>query len=347
MRMQRLGPDGPEVSCLCLGTMTWGTQTPETEAHAQIDLARAQGVNFMDTAEMYPVNPVRRETVGHTETIIGNWIARGGRRQDWVIATKIAGAGSVARDTGAVIDGPTIRKALEGSLSRLRTDHVDLYQFHWPNRGSYAFRQNWTFDPRSQDRTAILDNMADCLQTLQALRQEGKIGHWGLSNESAWGMAQWLRLADTGAGPRPVTIQNEYSLLARLYDTDLAELGHNEGVTLLAFSPIAAGYLSGKYAGGAVPDGSRKSLNPTMGGRASSRVDAAVAAYMGVAAAAGLDPVRMAVAWTLCRPFPCLPIIGATTLAQLENMLPAADLVLAPDVLAALADAHRAHPMPY
>jgi aryl-alcohol dehydrogenase-like predicted oxidoreductase len=202
-------------------------------------MAAERGVDFMDTAGMYPVNPVRAETVGRTEEIIGNWFRKGGRRGDWVIATKIADAGSQARD-GEPITGAAIRRALEASLRRLGTDHVDLYQFHRPNRGSYMFRQNWAFDPSKQDRGAVLANMAECLAALGALQAEGKIRHWGLSNESAWGMAQWLRLAEEGAGPRPVSLQNEYSLMCRMYDTDLAKLGHNEKVTLLAFSPAAA-----------------------------------------------------------------------------------------------------------
>ena len=304
MRRTRLGAAGPEVSVLCLGTMTWGNQTPEAEAHDQIDRAGERGITFMDTAEMYPVNPVRRETVGRTEAIIGTWIARGGRRDDWVIATKIAGEGGLARDPGEIIDGPTIRRALEGSLRRLRTDRVDLYQFHWPNRGSYFFRKHWAYDPSGQDRAATLANMAECLETIAALVREGKIAHWGLSNETAWGMAQWLRLADQGLGPRPVTLQNEYSLLCRMYDTDLAELGHNEAVTLLAFSPLAAGLLTGKYAGDVTPPGSRRSLNPELGGRITPRVWGAVSAYLEIAEAAALDPAQMAIAWTLTRPFP-------------------------------------------
>ncbi|MCB2127821.1 MAG: aldo/keto reductase [Rhodobacteraceae bacterium] len=347
MRQITLGDDRLRVSALCLGTMTWGTQTPEADAHAQIDMAAARGVSFMDTAEMYPVNPVRRETVGRTEEIIGNWIAKGGRRQDWVIATKIAGEGGAARDKGEVIDGVTIRKALDASLRRLRTDHVDLYQFHWPNRGSYMFRQNWRFDPGRQDRAAVLANMADCVATVGALIGDGKIRHWGLSNESAWGMAQWLRLADAAGVPRPVSLQNEYSLMCRLYDTDLAELGHNEKVTLLAFSPMAAGLLTGKYAGDVVPEGSRRAINANLGGRITPRVWETVSAYLGVAARHGLDPAQMAVAWVLTRPFPALPIFGATTRAHLENALGAGDLVLDAEVLAELEAVHKAHPMPY
>lgn len=347
MKRVTLGPTDLSVSALCLGTMTWGSQTPEAEAHRQIDMAAERGVNFMDTAEMYPVNPVRTETIGRTEEIIGNWIGKGGNRGDWIIATKIAGEGSVARDKGEVIDGRAIRKALERSLTRLRVDHIDLYQFHWPNRGSYMFRQNWRYDPSKQDRAAVIANMADCLETLSALEAEGKIRHWGLSNESAWGMAQWIRLSEAGTGPRPVSLQNEYSLLCRLYDTDLAELGHNEKVTLLAFSPLAAGLLTGKYAGDVIPAGSRRELNAGLSGRITPRVWEAVSAYLGIAHRHGFDPAQMALAWTLTRPFPTVPIFGATTVEQLDHALGAIDVRLGEDALAEIAAAHKAHPMPY
>ena len=346
--MQRvpLGRTGLSVSRLCLGTMTFGSQTAPAEAHAQLDRALAAGIDFLDTAEMYPTNPIAEATIGRTEEILGDWFARTGRRDDWVVATKISGAGSKARG-GEPIGAAALRRAVEGSLTRLRTDRIELYQFHWPNRGSYHFRQNWGYDPSGQDREATLAHMVEALETLAALKAEGKVLQFGLSNETAWGMAQWLRLAEAGHGPRAAAIQNEYSLLCRPYDTDLAELAVNEDVTLLAFSPLGAGLLTGKYAGDVIPEGSRRAINPALGGRVSPRVWEAVSAYLRIAHEAGLDPVRMALAWTLTRPFPVVPIIGATTLAQLDHLLPAAEMTLSADVLAAIAAAHRAHPMPY
>ncbi|MCL7463488.1 aldo/keto reductase [Phaeovulum sp. NW3] len=347
MKMLPLGRTGLSVSALCLGSMTWGSQNTEAEGHAQIDRAIERGVNFIDTAEMYPTNPVKAETVGRTEEIIGSWLAKSGRRGDLVIATKITGKGSAAVRDGAPITPAAIRAAVDASLRRLRTDYIDLYQLHWPNRGSYHFRQIWGFDASGQDRAQTLADMTACLETLAALQAEGKIGHFGLSNESAWGMAQWLALAEAGHGPRAAAIQNEYSLLCRLYDGDLAELGVNEDVTLLAYSPLAAGLLSGKYRGGARPEGSRGAINGDLGGRITAPAEAAVETYLKIAADAGLDPVTMAVAFVMGRPFPVIPIIGATSVAQLDRSLDAADLVLSKDVLRAIGQAHRAHGMPF
>src|SRR5690606_33552446 len=284
--------------------------------------------------------------VGGTEEIIGNWIAGGGRRDDWVIATKVAGAGGQARG-GEPIGPDAIRRAVEASLARLRCERIDLYQLHWPNREVYHFRKHWRFDPSGESRAAVEDHIGACLRTLASLVGEGKIAHWGLSNETAWGTAAWLRLADAAGAPRPLSVQNEYSLLCRLYDTDMAELSHLEGVPLLAFSPLGAGLLTGKYAGDVIPEGSRRENNPQLGGRVTPRVWEAVAAYIRVARDAGLDPAQMAVAWTLTRPFPVIPIIGATRDWQLENVLKAADLTLAPDVLAAIDAAYAGHPLPY
>lgn len=347
MKTVPLGRGGPEVSCLCLGTMTWGSQNTAEEGHAQLDMALDRGVSFMDTAEMYPVAPVRADTVGRTEEIIGDWFAKSGRRNDWILATKITGANGGFVREGAGITPASIRAAVEASLRRLRTEHIDLYQFHWPNRGSYHFRRHWAYDPSAQDRAATLADMEACLRTLGALVEEGKIRHFGLSNETAWGTCQWLRLAEENGLPRAQSIQNEYSLLCRLYDTDLAELGVNEDVTLLGWSPLAAGLLTGKYAGDVTPEGTRRARQPDLNGRITPRVWETVSAYLGVANAHGLDPVQMAIAFVLQRPFPVVPIVGATSTAQLDKLLRAAEVTLTEDVLADIALAHRAHPMPF
>ncbi|MBL9059326.1 MAG: aldo/keto reductase [Mangrovicoccus sp.] len=347
MQMKPLGRTGLMVTDLCLGTMTWGSQNTEAEGHAQIDMALDHGVTFIDTAEMYPVNPVRAETVGHTETIVGNWIAKSGRRDEIVLATKISGPnGGFARGGEPISSGAVVR-ALEGSLKRLKTDVIDLYQLHWPNRGSYAFRQNWNFDPSRQDRAATLAHMEDTLGELQRQVEAGRIRHVGLSNESAWGTMAWLRAAEATGGPRIAAIQNEYSLLFRLFDTDLAEVAVHEDVGLLAYSPLAAGLLTGKYRNGAVPPKSRMSLNGDLAGRATPRAHQAVEVYREVAARHGLDPVQMAIAFCRSRPFMTSTILGATSTDQLAQALGAAELTLSPEVLAEIAATHRQHPMPY
>jgi len=346
MKRTTLGRTGISVSELCLGTMTWGTQNTEAEAHAQLDMALDHGIDFLDTAEMYPVPP-KAEHVGGTETIIGTWIARTGRRADYVIATKVSGFNESFVRKGQPVTGATVRAALEGSLKRLQTDYVDLYQLHWPNRGSFQFRQNWTYDPSGQDPEAERAHFADVMETLKDLVSEGKIRAFGLSNESTWGTMEWIRAGDATGGPRIASIQNEYSLLARLFDTDLAEMASNEDVTLLAFSPLATGLLTGKYQGGAVPEGSRMSIGPTLGGRVTERVFPAVDAYLAIARRHGLDPAQMAIAWCLTRPFPVIPIFGATREAQLQTAIGAADVTLTDEVLSEIDTAHRAHPMPY
>ena len=348
MRKNPMGRTGVMVSELCLGTMTFGTQTPEAEGHAQIDMALDNGINFLDTAEMYPVNPISKETIGRTEEIIGTWNAKNpARRGHYILATKHSGAGLKHARDGAPISSETIAETVEGNLRRLQTDYIDLYQFHWPNRGSYMFRQNWTYDPSGQDKAATLANMQDCLEALQQQVDKGNIRHFGLSNESAWGTAQWLRLSEDMGLPRVATMQNEYSLLCRLYDTDLAELSVNEDVGLIAFSPLAAGFLTGKYQDGNIPAGSRMSLVENLSGRANPRVYPAVDAYLAIARKHGIDPVHMALAWCRTRPFMCSAIFGATRLGQLEHILGATDVVLSQECLDDITDAHKAHPMPY
>ncbi|KNG94248.1 aldo/keto reductase [Pseudaestuariivita atlantica] len=341
-----LGRTGITVPPLCLGTMTFGTQTSERDAHAQIDMSIDHGVDFLDTAEMYPVNPIGAKTQGDSERVIGTWIAKTGRRNDVLIATKHSGNGMGHIRNGADITADSIPQAIDGSLDRLQTDVIDLYQLHWPNRGSYMFRQNWTYDPEG-DAATIRQDMADILGALQAEVARGRIRAFGLSNESAWGTAQWLRLAEDGVGPRVASIQNEYSLLCRLYDTDLAELSMYEDVGLFCFSPLAAGLLTGKYQSGAVPEGSRMELVANLGGRKTDRAFTAVAAYLDIAERHGIDPVHLALAFAMGRPFMASAIFGTTHVDQLPRALAAMEVTLSREVLDEIDTAHRAHPMPY
>lgn len=347
MKMIPLGRTDIMVSDWCLGTMTFGNQTPQDDAHRQIDMALAAGINFLDTAEMYPVNPIRAETTGNSERVIGEWLARTGRRDEVVLATKVSGDNPGWIRGGAGYDSKVIAEAIDFSLQKLKTDYIDLYQMHWPMRGSYMFRQNWTFDPSGQDRAKTMDHMADVLGALGDAVKAGKIRAIGMSNESAWGMTQWCRIADEMGLPRMASVQNEYSLLCRLYDTDMAEMAVNEDITLLSFSPLAAGFLTGKYQGGKVPKGSRMSLNAEMGGRMTPRVLPATQAYLDIAAAHGLDPAHMAMAWQRTRPFPISAIFGTTTADQLAHLLKGDAVALSPEVLDAIDATHRAHPMPY
>ncbi len=346
MQTRPIGRTGLHTHPFSLGTMTFGTQTPEADAHRQLDMAVEAGINLIDTAELYPVNPISAETCGDSEVIVGNWLAASGKRDEVLIATKVAGSGAKAIRDGAPISPETITEAVEASLKRLQTNVIDLYQLHWPNRGSYHFRQNWTFDASGQDTAESLAHIGEVLETLGKLVDAGKIRHIGLSNESAWGAAQFLRIAEAAGLPRIATIQNEYSLLCRHYDLDLAELSHHEDVGLLAFSPLAAGILTGKYSGDTSPQGTRRSLNPTMSGRITPHSLAVTDEYVALAQAHGLDPIHMALAFCTSRPFMTAAIVGATTSGQLAHLLKGADLVLADEVLAGIQAIYSRTPMP-
>lgn len=346
MNRIELGRTGIMVSDWCLGTMTYSNQTNRDDAHRQIDIALESGINFLDSAEMYPVNPIRSETVGNSERCIGEWLAKTGRRNDVVIATKASGDQSLIRQ-GVGFGPDNILDILDGNLQRLGTDYIDLYQLHWPMRGSYMFRKNWTFDPSKQDRAQTLDHMAGMLDKLGQAQKAGKIRAFGLSNESAWGTTKWIDVAEQVGGPRVASVQNEYSLLCRLFDTDMAEMAVNEDVVCFSFSPLAAGFLTGKYRDGAMPEGSRMTFGEKMGGRNTSRVHLAVEAYAAVAQKHGLDLAHMAMAFQRARPFKTSAIFGATTVAQLEHLLAGDDVQLSDEVLTDIDIAHRAHPMPY
>ena len=346
MKKTRLGRSALEVSIYCLGSMTWGSQNTQEEAFEQIDCALDHGINFIDTAEMYPTTPLSAETAGDTEAIIGQWLARSGRRDDVILATKIVGTGNrTVRPEGAPITPDSLRLALEGSLRRLGTDCIDLYQLHWPNRGSYHFRQNWGYDPSRQPKGQRAELQA-ILETLAGFVAEGKVREIGLSNDTAWGTAICLELAEAQGLPRVVSIQNEYSLLHRLFDLDLAELSHHEDVGLLAYSPLAAGLLTGKYENGAIPAGSRASINAALGGRRSAQSEPAVSAYVDLARSHGLDPAQMALAFLETRPFMGSIIFGATTMDQLRTNLGAAVLTLSAEVIADIEAVHRRYPIP-
>ncbi len=347
MKHVPLGKSGITVPDLCLGTMTWGSQTPEPVAHEQIALALEHGLTFWDTAEMYPTNPVRGETVGETERIIGTWFAANGGRDRVQLATKITGEGNGFVRDGAPVTGTSLRAALEGSLKRLGTDYVDLYQLHWPNRGSYHFRKMWTYAPPRIDPSRVRANIEDVLRTAADLVAEGKLRAVGLSNESVWGASVWISVAEAAGLPRMAAVQNEYSLLCRQFDTDWAEFAAMEEMPLLAFSPLAAGLLSGKYAGGVIPEDSRRAATPDLGGRITPAVFEAVAAYMGIAARHGLDPAQMALAFCRDRPFPVIAILGATTTAQLRTAIGVDGVTLSAEVMEEIDLAHRAYPAPY
>lgn len=331
MKMKKLGRTDISVSEICLGTMTWGKQNTEAEGHQQMDYAVEQGINFFDTAEMYAVPP-DASTYGKTEEIIGTWFKSTGRRNDIVLASKVAGGGRPWVRGGRGIDGPSVREAVEGSLRRLKTDRIDLYQIHWPRRGHYHFEGSWDYNPYLQDKQSVLPNMLEVLQVMGELVREGKILHFGLSNESAWGTMQYLKLSMELGLPRVQTIQNEYNFLRRYYDMDLAELAFHEDVGLLAYSPLAAGAISGKYLGGVLPEGTRGAVAGSAY-RNNQYTEPAIRAYIELAEKHGLDVCQMAIAFCLTKPFMTSVIIGATTMDQLKDNIAAANLELSEPVM--------------
>ena len=346
MKYNKLGNSSIKVSEICLGSMTWGTQNTEAEGHAQMDLAFERGVNFIDTAEMYPVNPITRDNAGRSEEIIGTWMKARANRDKVIVATKIVGRGSNTVRDGSGVSRKTIQIAVDESLRRLQTDYIDLYQIHWPNRNSYHFRQSWNYKPSRQNVEETRDYVYEALDGFQAMVDAGKIRTIGLSNESCWGTSQFLEIAKANNFPRVVSIQNEYNLLDRKYDLDLAELTANEKVGLLAFSPLAAGILSGKYQGDKTPPGSRRTFSHDLGGRYTAHVIPVIDEYLRVAKKHGLDPCQMAIAFCLQRPFMTSAIIGATRLEQIEVCIDASAITLSKEVLKDIADVYRSAPNP-
>lgn len=321
MEMRNLGHSGLQVSSICLGTMTWGQQNTESEGHAQMDMALDNGVNFFDTAELYPIPP-QAKTQGRTEKIIGNWFAARNNRDKIILATKVVGRSRMDwfRDngTGCELSREQIMEAVDKSLARLQTDYIDLYQLHWPDRPVTKFGSNPVIYRQKQgDEHAI----EETLGVLDDLIRAGKIRHAGISNESAWGTMSWLAASKENGLPRVQSIQNAYSLVNRTFETALAEISGREDIGLLAYSPLAQGYLSGKYENGALPAGSRKALFNLLDRYETPGAPNAISAYISLARRLGLDPVQMAIQFVTTRPFTTSTIIGATSLEQLKTAL--------------------------
>ncbi len=342
MEYRKLGSSDLNVSALALGTMTFGEQNTEADAHAQLDLAVSHGVNFIDTAEMYPVAP-RAETVHRTESYIGSWLKQQ-QRDKLIVATKIAGP---ARGFSWIRGTPRINRehinaAIDGSLKRLQTDYVDLYQIHWPDR--YVPMFGATGYDVAQERDSV--PVAEQLQALAELVKAGKVRHIGLSNETPWGVAEFVRCAEQLGLPRIVSIQNAYHLMNRTFESGLAEVCHHANVGLLAYSPLAFGWLTGKYIADPKAHG-RITLFPNFGQRyAKVNVPPATTEYMRIAQEAGLTPATMALAFARTRWFTSSVILGATTLEQLKENLDSAEVTLSAEVLEKIEAVHRMYPNP-
>lgn len=344
MKMKPLGRTGLSVSEICLGTMTFGEQNTEAEGHAQMDYALERGINFFDTAELYSIPP-RPETAGATERIIGTWLAKGGRRDKVILATKIVGRTAMdwfreGKEPGRITPAQ-IDYAVEGSLRRLQTDHIDLYQMHWPDRAIQVFG-GWGYRHYGPDYTPF----EVILEALGRHVEKGNIGHVGVSNETAYGVMRFVQAAEAKGLPRIASIQNAYNLVNRTFEYGLAEACVEEAVSLLAYSPLGQGYLTGKYQAGALPAGSRKALFQRLGRYEGPGADGAIQSYLDLAADRGLSPSALAIAFCVSRPFMTSTIIGATSMAQLAADIDAAQTPWSDDLEKAVNALHARCPNP-
>lgn len=346
MEKRPLGRTGLEVTTCCLGTMTWGQQNTEAEGHAQMDYAMERGVTFWDTAEMYAVPP-KRETQGSTERIIGTWFQSRGRRDEVILATKIAGLSQMVwtRDDTVPVTRHTkdqIDMAVEKSLARLQTDYIDLYQLHWPDRqlalfGGTVGKDVW--DAEYEPLEAILEH-------LNAHVEKGNIRHIGVSNETAWGVMKFLAEAEKRDLPRMASIQNVYNFVSRKFEEGLHEVAMREDVGLLAYSPLGQGYLTGKYRDGALPQGSRKQLFDRLQRYEGPRAVETINRYLDLAAELGVDPSQFAIKFCDTRPFVTSTIIGATSMEQLKVCIDAFDLEWTEEMETRVNAIHREQPSP-
>jgi len=346
MEYRELGRTGVKVSSLCLGTMTWGQQNSEADGHAQMDYALAHGINFFDTSEMYAVPP-KAETQGSTERIIGTWFKARGCRDKVILATKVAGRSPMTwlrADKSPSEQTPKqIAEAIESSLKRLQTDYIDLYQLHWPDRPVATFGSSGLVY-RHADAAGV--PIADILGALNDHVKAGKIRFIGLSNETAWGTMSFLHEATINRTPRVQSIQNAYSLINRTFEIGLAEIAMREKVGLLAYSPLAQGYLTGKYQNGALPAGARKTLFKRLQRYESRQSDSAIERYLAIAKQFALDPAQMALQFVTQRPFVTATILGATTMAQLKTDIDSTKLAWTQELESAIDAAHHEQPNP-
>lgn len=344
MQYRQLGKTDTKVSLICLGTMTWGQQNTEDEAHEQMDYAVAAGINFFDTAELYPVPPIE-ETQGRTEMYIGSWLKKRGQRDQLIIASKVSASADwlpYLRGGKNCLDQKNIEAALDASLQRLQTDYIDLYQIHWPERDTNYFGKLEYYHAPEKDGIPI----EETLGVLERLVQAGKIRYLGISNETPWGIHEYLRLSAQQQLPRIVAIQNPYNLLNRSFEIGLAEFSHREDVGLLAYSPLGFGVLSGKYLNDARPEGARLTLFERFSRYISEIAVSNTQAYVDLARDNGLDPAQMALAFVNTRPFLTSNIIGATTMEQLKSNIASLDLTLSKELLSEIDNIHRKHPNP-
>ena len=346
MIYKTLGTTNLRASAICLGSMNWGEQNTEKDAHEQLDYAISRGINFIDTAEMYPIPP-RKDSQGLTETFIGNWMEKKKNRKKLIIASKVTGRSALTyiRQGNIVkLDRKNIRAAIEGSLKRLKTDYIDLYQVHFPDRNTNFFgRRSYIHNP--EDTSIPIEKT---LEALSELIQEGKVRYIGVSNETAWGLMEYLRLNREKKLPRIQSIQNAYSLIMREYETALSEITIKEHISLLVYSPLSHGVLTGKYLGGVIPKVSRFSYTK---GRNADRYNTlpaqtAIRKYVTLAKKHGLDPSQMALSFVNSRPFVTSTIIGATTMKQLQTNIDSINIKLGKDILWEIEAIHYSHPNP-
>ncbi len=347
MEYRQLGNTDLQVSLLCLGTMTWGEQNTLSQGFEQMDYAIEQGINFFDTAEMYAVPP-KAETYGRTEEIIGEWLVSRRKRDRVILASKVAGKTTMnwIRRGSNQLDRPNITEALENSLKRLKTDYIDLYQLHWPDRPTNRFGKLGFAYAADDLPSGEVEKMHEILTVLGEFIDAGKIRTVGLSNESPWGVMTYLRLAEKYSLPRMVSIQNAYNLLNRKFEVGLSEIAVRENCGLLAYSPLAAGTLTGKYLGGNIPHGSRRSLDSRSSRYDNPQGESATKSYLEVAKRHNLDPAQMAIAFVNQQPFVTSNIIGATSREQLKTNIGAINVKLSEEALKDIEAVHKENPNP-